>query len=306
MKKGIFLFLTILGLSNVFANGVGVNSYRYNDAVTFVEKGVEFHVFLNGDFDFYRLNNYYNRNNRPFVARDYYGRVTRVGNAFINYGFNNNVIAIGNVPIRYRFGELRSVGNLFVDYDRWGYPHFRGFVRNNRFYNDGFRFNINLGTVCVYDDPFFYGRDFRNNYRRFREDANFFYYRAVPNARLGNRSQIIKRRKPNNTARINSNNRYLKNNRNSRNINRSNTRDINRNENFRNLNDNKRKDINKSNSRNINRNSNTRNSNTNRDYKSYKKNDSKSVRSYSNTRSADRKSSTKNNKDYNTNSRRSR
>lgn len=245
MKKGIFLLITLLSLTSLTAtnnSNIGVN-YRFDDAVTFVERGVEFHVFLNGNFDFNALNRnnvYYNGNRRLPIRRDNFGRIRQVGNTVINYGFNNNVTSIGNVPIRYRFGQLASVGNLVVDYDRWGYPHFRGFVKNNRFYNDGFNVNINLGSVCLYDDAYFYGRHFRNNYRQFREDANFFYYRAVPNANLGGRNKILKRRKPNRNT-INSNNRYLKNNRNNRgnSIRKNNDRNDNRNNRgfSRNLND---------------------------------------------------------------------
>lgn len=228
MKKGIFLLIALLSLTNLTAtntkNNIGVN-YRYNDAVTFIERGIEFHVFLNGNFDFNTLRGndvYYNGNQRTHIRRDNFGRIRQIGNAVINYGFNGNVTAIGNVPIRYRFGQLSSVGNLFVEYDRWGYPHYRGFVKQNRFYNDGFNVNINLGTVCLYDDAYFYNRHFRNNYRQFREDANFFYYRAVPNAKLGNRNKILKRRKPNRNV-VKSNNRYLKNN--TRNRNNTITRD---------------------------------------------------------------------------------
>ena len=220
MKKGMFLLIAMLTFVGLTAsNNNGVN-YRYNDAVTFVERGIEFNVFLNGEFQFEPLYNrsYYNHygNRRLPVSRDHFGRVTRVGNTFINYGRFGNVVGIGNIPVTYRFGQLASVGNLIVDYDRWGYPHFRGFVRQNRFLNDGFSFNLNIGRTWIYDDPFFYGRDFRNNYRRFREDANFFYYRAIPNGRTGNRGEVIKRRKPTKTV-IESNRRYLNNNNSNRN-----------------------------------------------------------------------------------------
>ena len=203
--------IAILGFVNLNAtNKLGV-SYLNNDAVTFVDRGVEFHVFLNGEFDFNALhNNTYYRNTNVPVLRDNFGRIRQVGRTIINYGAFGNVSTIGNIPIRYRFGQLASVGNLVVEYDRWGYPHYRGFVRNNVFLNDGFTFNVNFGNVWRYDDPFFYDRHFRNSYRRVREDANFFYYRAIPNARLGNRSALIKRRKPTRAV-VDSNRRYLNN-----------------------------------------------------------------------------------------------
>ncbi len=208
MKKGLLLVVAILGLTNLFATNTTnerIVNYKYDDAVTFLERGIEFHVFLNGDFDFNRNTIY---NNRTYIRKDHFGRIQQIGNTVINYGFNGNVTGIGNVPIRYNFGQLSSVGNLQIQYDRWGYPHYTGFVRQNRFYNNGFNINVNLGTVCNYNDTYFYGSLFRNNYRQFREDANFFYYRAIPNARIGNRNQILKRRKPGKNVVIQSNNRY--------------------------------------------------------------------------------------------------
>ncbi len=213
MRKVIFLVMAMFGFFSLTASN-NSNYDRYNDAVTFVERGVEFNVFLDGSFDYRPLynNSYYNfyGNRRLPVIRNNFGRITRIGNTVINYGYYGNVIGIGNIPVNYRFGQLARVGNLVVEYDRWGYPHFRGFVRTNRFFNDGFVFSTNMGTVCSYNDPFFYGRSFRNNYRRFREDANFFYYRAIPNARLGTRGKIIKRRKPARAV-VESNRRYLNN-----------------------------------------------------------------------------------------------
>lgn len=208
MKKGLLLVVAILGLTNLFATNATnekIVNYKYDDAVTFLERGIEFHVFLNGDFDFNRNTIY---NNRTYIRKDHFGRIQQIGNTVINYGFNGNVTGIGNIPVRYNFGQLSSVGNLQVQYDRWGYPHYKGFVKQNRFYNNGFNINVNLGTVCNYNDTYFYGSLFRNNYRQFREDANFFYYRAIPNARIGNRNQILKRRKPGKNIVIKSNNRY--------------------------------------------------------------------------------------------------
>ncbi|CAL2103367.1 conserved exported protein of unknown function [Tenacibaculum sp. 190130A14a] len=219
MKKGILLLLGMMTIATMNANNItkstsklGVTS-RYNDAVTFVERGVQFHVFLNGDFDF----NTHHRNTRYFdyygkrmktnrgvrIERDRRGRVRRVGNTFINYDARGNVKRIGSVYMRYRFGQLTDVGNLRIRYDRWGNPRFYGNVKYNDYceddvyYNDGgIDIDINIGDVFDYDDVYFYRRDFRNNYRQFREDDNFFYYRAVPNAKIGKRSKVLKRRKP--------------------------------------------------------------------------------------------------------------
>lgn len=234
MKKGILLFLGIMTIATVNAkdikkstNKIGVN-YRYNDAISFVERGIKFHVFLDGNFDFNTHpthDRYYDYNGRRFnngvrIERDYDGRVRRVGNVFINYDYRGNVMRIGNVYMRYKFGQLSRVGNLKIKYDRWGNPLFRGNVKrhkrgyyyNENNFNDDYEYdegdceieiNINIGNIFDYNDVYFYNREFTNNYRRYKEDDNFLYYRANPNANIGKRSKIIKRRKL-------SENKYLK------------------------------------------------------------------------------------------------
>ncbi|MFD0994020.1 hypothetical protein [Tenacibaculum geojense] len=204
MRKGIlFLLLSVLTLASVEAkttkSKIGVN-YRYNDAVTFIERGIEFHVFLNGDFDFdthYRNNRYNRRYSSGIrIERDYNGRVRRVGNVFINYDRRGNVKRIGSVYMKYRYGNLSKIGNLFINYDKWGYPNYRGYVKER--YNESyFNIDVNIGPIYDYDDRYFYREDFRNNYRQFREDNDYFYYRAALNARVG-KNKIIKRKKPKN------------------------------------------------------------------------------------------------------------
>ncbi|CAM1367241.1 conserved exported hypothetical protein [Tenacibaculum sediminilitoris] len=210
MRTGILLLLAMMSLTAVNADNIekstsriGVTN-RYNDAVTFVERGIQFHVFLNGDFDF---NTHYNRYSDYGVRikRDRRGRIRSVGNVYVNYDARGNVKRIGSVFMRYQFGSLFRVGNLSIQYDRWGNPRFRGYVKpkNHRYnddyyyYNDGVDVNIdiNIGDIFNYDDVYFYRKDFGRNYRQFREDNDFFYYKALPNAKIGKRSKIIKRRK---------------------------------------------------------------------------------------------------------------
>jgi hypothetical protein len=210
MKKSVLIILGIFMIvSNIRAktgnkrpNNIKVN-YIYNNAVNFTELGIEFFIFTNGDFDFnpHVADSYYDYNGRRFqnnrslkVNRDYRGRITRIGNAFINYDYRGNVTRIGSVFLRYRFGQLTNVGDLNVQYDRWGNPNFYGNVRDFYFEN-GIRFSIGFGDVCDYNDTYFYRNDFKNNYAQFREDKNFYYYKARPNGKIGKRSTILKRRK---------------------------------------------------------------------------------------------------------------
>lgn len=204
MRTGILLLLAMMSLHTVNADNIDKSTsklgvtYRYNDAVTFVERGIQFHVFLNGDFDF---NTHYNRYSDfgVRIKRDRRGRVRSVGNVYINYDWRGNVTRIGSVYMRYRFGNLLRVGNLHINYDRWGNPRYSGHVkRGNHYYygnNHGINVDINIGNIYDYDDVYFYRKDFRRNYRQFREDNDFYYYRAVPKAKIGNKSQVIKRRK---------------------------------------------------------------------------------------------------------------
>lgn len=238
MKKGLyFLVALFMMVSSVEAiNGSNLtnrnweNYYSYDNAVSFVERGIEFFVFTNGDFDF--DTNFRNRGVR--INRDFRGRIRRVGNVFINYDFRGNVSRIGNVFINYRRNRLVSVGNLTVRYDRWGYPIFYGDVRDNYFFDNGVRFNLNIGRIYNFNDRFFYRNNFNRNYTRIREDRNFYYYRANKGANVNSNDRVIRRRKStvenrrNNTVR-NKNFSYRKSD--STNRNRTLRKDDNRNDN---------------------------------------------------------------------------
>ena len=110
MKRGLLLLLGLLSFASVNANDFTApakkttSTNRFEEAVTFVEKGIQFHVFLNGDFEFNRLgrnSNYYNYNGRTYsnntlrVERDYRGRIKRIDRIFIRYDYRGNVTRIG-------------------------------------------------------------------------------------------------------------------------------------------------------------------------------------------------------------------
>lgn len=208
MKKILLLFLGILSFVSVKANNFdpitkrSIIANRYDNAISFVERGVQFHVFLNGDFEFdtpYQNRKYYdynrNRRNTIRIDRDFEGRIKRVGSNFIRYDYKGNVTRIGKIRLYYRRGALRKIGNLRISYNSWGEPYFTGNVNNYDYYNDDVRFSINIGPIFNYNDRYFYKREFRNNYRKYKEDRTYYYYRAKPNAKTGKRGKIIKRRK---------------------------------------------------------------------------------------------------------------
>lgn len=221
MKKGILLLLGIfMTVSNIEAKQndhrpelFRLNYYSYTNAINFSEQGIDFFVFINGDFDF-DIN--YNRNIR--INRDFRGRIKTIGNVSVRYDLRGNVTRIGDIYINYFRNRITRVGDLRVSYDRWGTPKFYGNIRNY-YFDNGIRFNVRYGDVCNFNDPFFFRNDFRRNYTQFREDRNFIYYKARPNASIGSRSKILKRRKQikayeinTKNSRRNSNSSYRKNN----------------------------------------------------------------------------------------------
>jgi hypothetical protein len=221
MKKGILILLGMFMMVSTVEAKKGNNLpnnkrlyYSYDNAVNFVERDVEFFIFPNGEFDFDVLsNNRFNLN----IDRNFRGQIRRIGTVRISYDRFNNVTRIGNIFLSYNRGRLIRVGNLRVNYNRWNEPIFSGFVRDNYYFDNGIRFNLNLGVTYNFNDRFFYRNNFNRNYRQIREDRNFFYYRSNPNARIGKRSTILKRRKQvsinngaRNTATRNSNESYRK------------------------------------------------------------------------------------------------
>ncbi|MFY9241387.1 MAG: hypothetical protein WAO74_00015 [Polaribacter sp.] len=233
MKKGVLiLFGMFLMVSTVEAkngenllNRFEVNYYSYDNAVNFEERGIEFFIFTNGDFDF--DTSYLNSGVR--IDRDYRGRIRRIGNVFLNYDIRGNVTRIGNVFLSYYRDRLTRVGNLNVRYNHWGNPVFYGYVKDNFYYDNGVQINLNIGTIYNYNDRFFYNNNFDRNYTRFREDRNFYYYKANGNSNFGN-NRYIKRRKTVDgsiTRRDNSSKRTENTYRNSYNNRIENSRDIN-------------------------------------------------------------------------------
>jgi hypothetical protein len=193
MKKITLLVASALLVVNV-ANAQRNERCNFDEPISFTERGIEFFVFLNGDFDFNTRpsdsqGDYYFRGagkkgadvlNRGSVARgpvnygvliehDSFGRVRRVGNTFINYDFNDRVTRIGSVYMLYNRFALTQVGNLRIIYDRGGeivdmIGQVKGF-RNNGFTNTYY----GPSTVC--------NNDFDNSYS-YNNSNDYYYYKA--------------------------------------------------------------------------------------------------------------------------------
>lgn len=148
MKKLLVLAVLFLGGMTAQANQVTdldhgqQKGIRYNQSqpITFVQKGIQFFVYSNGDFDFQAIRSNINGrrghqhlnapgttfgvnfpySNSRLVRYDYWGNINKVGRNHIFYNRNGKVSHIGTVNLRYRNGRLARVGNMTLGYDRWG------------------------------------------------------------------------------------------------------------------------------------------------------------------------------------------
>ena len=95
-------------------------SFSSNNAIIFVENGITFSIYRDGEFDFYMQNRINVANNaaafntgytfnsgynyNSFVQYDAYGAVIQVENVPIYYDYYGRVNQIGAIPIRYNNG----------------------------------------------------------------------------------------------------------------------------------------------------------------------------------------------------------
>lgn len=203
MKTNILMAALVLSGVTAFASAteksiittaVGINPAFLNaEPVVFVERGVEFFIFPNGEFDFntrptVRPNGrrgsvnatfgapgvrvrYSNMNYGVRVEHDNFGRVRRIGNVFINYDQFGRIKRAGSVYMTYNRGNgtLTQVGGLRVRYNRWGrLVHTQGAVNNNWYaYNrlDGPNHfdNDNFDDDFDDDDMYYYRSNKKTN-----------------------------------------------------------------------------------------------------------------------------------------------
>lgn len=189
MKKITLLVATVLLVGNV-VNATEVNNtfgeerrarYSFDEPISFVERGIEFFVFPNGDFDF---------NTRPQdsqggyfyktagkrgadakargtfnygvrIEHDSFGRVRRVGNTFINYDSRDRVSRIGSVYMRYNRFALTQIGGMQIVYNRRGdIVDMIGSIKGYR--NQGYVYHNNQNVYSYQasnDDDYYYYKE---------------------------------------------------------------------------------------------------------------------------------------------------
>lgn len=156
-----FLLTTMVTFANhgtkkSYENNNGLTTrYRNAEPVTFVERGVRFFVFPNGQFDFDVVQTRYGRRgnpniymgnrggkfvngNKPYrrghLLYDRFGRISKVKNVPVFYDRAGRVYQIGSVFMNYgRSGLLNQVGALDARYSRYGKIIYRYGNVHNRY-----------------------------------------------------------------------------------------------------------------------------------------------------------------------------
>ncbi len=248
MKHLAFLFIAMLTLGSSYAAEETSTTVRNNvydgSKYIFLENGIEFSVFPDGEFDFYipelvegvslsvnagpvgiSFNTGFDYD--AYVQYDEYGAVIQIENTPIYYDDYGRIAQAGDVNIYYRNNRINRVGGLQVYYNNYGvFSHYTGFInRYNRsyvfhpFHNYYYRPIIN--RCLVYTTP--YRRSYapirysyvyhRNNYNR-GYNRGRGYVNACRDFRRPNNGRIAH----NNGRRgnVNRNNARFVNNRNSR------------------------------------------------------------------------------------------
>ena len=169
MKKITFLVASIFLIGSGVANATEKTNFSHErgmpvdvrnaEPIVFTERGIEFFVFPDGQFDFntrpssgsdmyYRstkaktINRTYgapsnsrNQNYGVKVEHDNSGKVRRIGNVFINYDAYDRIKRVGSVYMTYNRFALEQVGGLQIIYNRRGQiVDFIGNVKGRRAY----------------------------------------------------------------------------------------------------------------------------------------------------------------------------
>ena len=144
MKKIFFLIAAVLFSS--IASAASTTYNRYEKPFIFIENGIEFAVFNDGQFDFNIINSSnvnFNINTRninfsfntghnynAFVQYDNYGAVVQIESTPVYYDNFGRVTRIGTTRMYYNnLGYASRIGNLYINYNNYGiYSGHRGAI----------------------------------------------------------------------------------------------------------------------------------------------------------------------------------
>ncbi|TNJ46496.1 hypothetical protein KFZ70_13775 [Tamlana fucoidanivorans] len=209
----VFISQNVWANNNASSNEQSLNyNYNYGNSFIFVENGVEFSVFPDGQFDFNiirnnsRFNISYNspqvsvsfnsgHNYDAYVQYDEFGAVIQVENIPIFYDGYGRIAQAGNVNIYYNnFGYVSRVGGLYVHYNGANrFSHCTGYINiyNRRYV---YRPWHNAYRIPYYKHCVVYNRPYRVNYYPVRYTYRRpFYNNYRPVTSVGRRSNVIQR-----------------------------------------------------------------------------------------------------------------
>lgn len=225
----VFSFLLVGFLSKAETSSM-VQSFNNNydgSSYIFMEDGVEFSVFPDGQFDFVYLG-YDRRGNinidrrgvninfnsgydyDVYVQYDDYGAVIQVENVEIYYDEYGRIIQAGNTEIHYNDRRIVQVGGLRVFYNHHGYfSHYTGYINiwtPYYIYRPWHIYYVRpfYSSCIVYDHPYrLYYKPFRysyNDHRHYYKNRHRHSYRNarrdffIPGSRIHHRDgRIVKR-----------------------------------------------------------------------------------------------------------------
>lgn len=186
MKKITFLVASVLITFGILNASEFRTNCKFEEPISFMERGIEFFVFPNGDFDFNtrpedsqgyyfykttgKRGNCQERRTMNYGTRieyDSFGRVRRIGNTFINYDSRDRVNRIGSVYMRYNRFALTHIGGMEIIYNRRG-EIVDTIGRVKGYYNSGYTYNYNNH----YDDYNYAASSYNDN------NSDFYYYKA--------------------------------------------------------------------------------------------------------------------------------
>ena len=188
LVASIFLVGSMANASEnpVFSDNTTNLRFDFDEPISFNERGIEFFIFPNGEFDFNTRpddsegNDYYyktagkrgtvgeNRNPGNYGVRiehDSFGRVRRIGNTFINYDFNDRVNRIGAVYMKYNNFALAQVGGLRIKYNR------RGEIIDTFGSVKGYR------SSYQYSNSNWNSNNYDNDYNQNQNQDDYYYYK---------------------------------------------------------------------------------------------------------------------------------
>jgi len=185
MKRlGLLLMTAFLLFGGIAKAEWHTRMHRMDDPVKVKIRYIDFYVFPNGDFDFNAHGHHYQYAGYMGVRieRDRYGKIRRVGNVYINYNSYGQVSRIGSIFVKYnRHGLVERIGRKRIRYHRGGYYIYNsyagirpGFVFGSSYYYGPAQAN----TYQNYNSYDGFENDYSNDdYTNDTYDDDNYYYR---------------------------------------------------------------------------------------------------------------------------------